>query len=64
MLVNERLGQRKLSTRLRMPSEMTLVVTVAIAFLILHILAGVILLRTPANGAITPRNQAVSSLYD
>jgi len=64
MLVNERLAQRKLSARLRAPNEMTLLLTVAIAFLILHILAGVILLRAPANGVMTPQQEAISALYD
>jgi hypothetical protein len=44
MLPNERLARRKSPARLR-ASEMTLLLTVAVAFFVLHILVGVILLR-------------------
>jgi len=64
MLANERLAQRKAPARLRAPGEMTLLLTVAVAFFVLHILVGVILLRTPANGTVTPQEEARSASYD
>jgi len=60
-LATERLGQGKMAAQ---PSETTLLATIAVGFLVLHILVGVILLRTPANGMTTFREEAASSLYD
>ena len=64
MLVNERLAHRKSPARLRTPSEITLLLTVAVVFFVLHILLGVILLRTPANGTVTPQGEAISASHD
>jgi len=57
MLVNERPLPRKLSIQLPLPGEMALLTTVAIAFLILHVLAGTLLLKAPASAAVTPQQQ-------
>jgi hypothetical protein len=42
-------------------SENALITIIAVGFLFLHILAGVILLKTPAA---TPQEEARPSLYD
>ena len=64
MQVNERLSQAKVPARLPVPSEMALITTVAIAFLFLHVLVGMILMRAAATGDMTPQDQARASLYD
>jgi hypothetical protein len=47
-----------------MPGERALIAAIAIAFLILHILAGTILQRTATGEPATPREEAPSSFYD
>jgi len=64
VLVGERLSYGKSRTQFRMPGERTLIATIAIAFLMLHILAGTILQRAAADGPTAPRDAAPSSLYD
>jgi hypothetical protein len=64
MLMNETLSRGKLSARLPMASEKVLITTIAIAFLFLHILAGMILQRAAADRPVTAQEQEKSSLYD
>ena len=64
MTMNERLAQGKSSVRLPVPSEKVLIATIAIAFLFLHVVAGVILQRAAADGTVTPQEQARPSSYD
>jgi hypothetical protein len=61
MLMNERPLPRKLSIKLPVLSENALITIIAVGFLVLHILAGVILLKPPA---VTPHEEARPSLYD
>jgi hypothetical protein len=61
MSANERSLPRKLSIKLPALSENALITIIAVGFLILHILAGVILLKAPA---VTPHEEARPSLYD
>jgi hypothetical protein len=61
MLVNERPLPRKLSIKLPVLSENALITIIAVGFLILHILAGTILLKAPA---VTPHEEARPPLYD
>ena len=61
MPVNERSLPRKSSVRLPVLSENTLITIIAVAFLALHILAGVIFLKTTA---VTPQGEAMPALYD
>jgi hypothetical protein len=64
MSINETLSQRKLSARLPAPSERVLIATIAVAFLFLHILAGMIIQRAAADRPATPQQQANPSSYD
>ena len=64
MSAGEGLSYGKLLARFRMPGEPTLIMTIAIAFLILHILAGTILQRAAAGGPTAAQEAAQSSLYD
>ena len=61
MLVKERSLPRKLSIRLPVLSENALITIIAVGFLVLHILAGVILLKAPA---VMPHEEASPALYD
>lgn len=61
MPVNERFVPRKSSVRLPVLSENTLMAIVAVAFLALHILVGVVFLKTSAA---TPQQEAAPALYD
>ncbi|WP_213741510.1 hypothetical protein [Bradyrhizobium sp. dw_411] len=61
MPVNERSLSRKSSIRLPVLSETALIAIIAVAFLALHILAGVIFLKTSTA---TPQQEAVPALYD
>jgi hypothetical protein len=63
MPVTSRPPQAKLATQLPATSEMGWLVAVALAFLLIHIAAG-IWLRAPANEATTSGHEALSSLYD
>jgi hypothetical protein len=64
MSVNERPLQAKLSARLPIVSENALLATIAIGFLILHILAGAILLQAPAGVTTPPQEETRPSSYD
>jgi hypothetical protein len=64
VLLGERLSYGKWRAQLRVPGEWTLIATIAIAFLVLHILAGTILQRAAADGPTAPQQAAPSSLYD
>ena len=64
MSLNERPLQARSSARLPVVSETALLATIAIGFLILHILAGTILLRTPAGATTTPQQETRPSSYD
>jgi hypothetical protein len=64
VLVGERLSYGKSLARFRMPGEPALIAAIAIAFLILHILAGSILQRAATGEPAAPREEAPSSLYD
>jgi hypothetical protein len=62
MSVNEGPIQAKWSDRVPVISEMAWLATVAVAFLLVHILAGTILLQAP-SGAITPPQEAARPSY-
>jgi hypothetical protein len=64
MPVNERRLQAGSSDRLPSVSENALLATVAIGFLILHILAGTILLQAPAAATATPQQESRPSSFD
>jgi hypothetical protein len=70
MSANESFSQNTLSARrsrsARLPklSEKALIAAIAIAFLLLHILAGTILLRAGGSDTIVPQQEAAPSLYD
>jgi hypothetical protein len=64
MQINESLSQAKLPARLPVPSEKALLTTVAAAFLLLHLLAGMVVLRAAANETMTPQQQARATFYD
>jgi hypothetical protein len=61
MPVNERSLPRKSSVSFPVLSENALITIIAVAFLALHILAGVIFLKAPA---VTSRQAATPALYD
>jgi hypothetical protein len=60
MSASEEQSRGRSSTRTGVPSETTLLVAIAIGFLILHILAGVILLR-PSSESVAPQPASLSS---
>jgi hypothetical protein len=64
MSVNERPLQARSSARLPVVSENALLATIAIGFLILHILAGTILLQAPARATTAPQQETRPSSYD
>jgi hypothetical protein len=64
MLVNEKFADRKVSLQAPAPSENALIVTIAFAFLFLHILAGAILQNASASKAMPPQEETRPSLYD
>jgi hypothetical protein len=61
MPVNERSLFRKSYVRLPVLSENTLMAIIAVAFLALHILVGVVFLKAPT---VTPQQEASPALYD
>jgi len=63
MQVNERSWQAE-SAQLPIPSEKTLITVIAVAFLLLHVLAGLLVQRAFANDAVTVQETAGPSLYD
>jgi hypothetical protein len=64
MSVNEGPLPARSSARFPVVSENALLATIAIGFLILHILAGTILLRAPAGATMTPQQETRPSSYD
>jgi hypothetical protein len=64
MPVASRPAQARLAARLPAPNWMGWPVAVAVAFLVIHVIAGTIWLRASANEATTSRQEAISSLYD
>jgi hypothetical protein len=62
MPMSERSSPGK-SSRLPVLSDKVLI-AIAIAFLLLHIVAGVILQRAAADGTVTTQEQSRRSLYD
>jgi hypothetical protein len=64
MSVNEGPLQARSSARLPVVSENALLATIAIGFLILHILAGAFLLQAPTGAAATPQQETRPSSYD
>ena len=54
----------KLPARLPVPNEKVLITTIAIVFLLLHILGAMIIQRAPADRHATPQEQPRLSLYD
>jgi hypothetical protein len=64
MLANEKLADRKVSLQAPALSENALIITIALAFLFLHILAGAILQGAPASKAMTSQEETGPSLYD
>jgi hypothetical protein len=63
MSISERASERKESTRLPVLSEIKLLGLVAFGFLILHVLAGMLLLPS-GSGLVTPQEQASVSSTD
>jgi hypothetical protein len=63
MPVASRPAQAKRTTQLA-PGETGWLVAVALAFLLVHIVAGTICLRASANEAAPSRDEAASRLYD
>jgi hypothetical protein len=64
MSVIERRPPAKLSFQIPLPSENTLISIVAVAFLILHILAGSMLLNASPTAPAISQEESRSSPYD
>jgi hypothetical protein len=64
MLVTSKPPQAKLATQLSATSEMGWLVAVALAFLVIHVVAGTIWLRASANETTTSRQEEISPLHD
>ena len=64
VLVGDRLSYGKSLARFRLPGERALIAAIAIAFLVLHILAGTILQRAAVGKPAAQREETRSSLYD
>ena len=64
MLTREGLSYGKSLVPLRVPRERTLIAAIAIAFLILHILAGTTLQRAAVAGPGAQEEEARYSVYD
>jgi hypothetical protein len=63
MPVNERSWQAE-SAQLPIPSETTLITVIAVAFLFLHVLAGILVQQAFANDAVTVQETVGPALYD
>jgi uncharacterized iron-regulated membrane protein len=63
MSVSERSSVRKEHTWLPLPSKITLLVAIALGFMLLHVVAGLLLLPS-GSGLITPQEQASVSSSD
>ena len=64
MSMIEKFAQGHVSARLPVASERLLVTTILLAFLFLHVIAGMILQRTAAGAPAAPQQQETLSLYD
>ena len=64
MPVTSRPAPAKLAAQLPASSEIGWLAVVAVAFFVLHVLAGTIWMHASANQATTSGDEAVSSLYD
>lgn len=64
MSVTEGRSPAKLSFQIPPPGEITLISIIAVAFLILHILAGTILLNASPTAPATSQEEPGSSPYD
>jgi hypothetical protein len=63
MSISEKTSEPKASVRLPRPGEITLLAMIALGFLLLHVLAGVLLLPN-SSGLIAPQEQASVSSTD
>jgi hypothetical protein len=63
MSISERTPVRKEQTWLPLPSRITLLVAIACGFMLLHLVAGVLLLPS-GSGPVTPQEQASVSSSD
>jgi hypothetical protein len=64
MSVTERPSHAKSSFQIPAPSENVLLAVIVAAFLVLHIAAGVILIKASGNAAATAPDQAAAAFYD
>jgi len=64
MPVTSRPAHAKSATQLPASSEMGWLAAVAVAFLLIHVLAGTIWMHAAADDATTSRDQAISAAYD
>jgi hypothetical protein len=64
MLVNEKFAHRMVPLQAPALSENALIITIAFAFLFLHILAGAILQSASGSKAMTPQEETRPSLHD
>jgi hypothetical protein len=64
MLVTSKTAQAKLVARRPARNELGWLVAVALAFLVVHIVAGTIWMRASANETTPSRSDAISSSYD
>jgi hypothetical protein len=64
MSVIERRSPAKLFFQVRLPGENTLVAIIAVAFLVLHVLAGTILLNASPTAPATSQEAPILSPYD
>jgi hypothetical protein len=63
MSISEKTSERKAGFRLSMSSEIALLAAVACAFLLLHVLAGTLMLPS-GSSLVTPQEQASLSSAD
>lgn len=63
MSINERAPVREARTWLPLPSKITLLVAIACGFMLLHIVAGMLLLPS-GSGPVTPPERAIGSSTD
>jgi hypothetical protein len=63
MSISEKNPQRRAAFRLSMPGEIALLALVAGGFLLLHVLAGTLMLPS-GSGVVTPQEQASLSSAD
>jgi hypothetical protein len=63
MSISERSPERKAHIRLPKPGEITLLAMIALAFLLLHVVAGVLMLPG-SSGLVTPQEQGSVSSTD